>query len=819
MNIPPRIRDDLIYTEDHSDNSFFFVKDPIRGQFFRFNELQVAMMRRLDGETPRDLLLEELSEDYGMELEDENLNKFVAHLKKSLLLDISAYDASDPKIRQKLRARLIKDRVLWRGAAEHFTQAPINDVNLLFHHGLYELEHGDPCQATRYFVEVLQVAPDHRRARELYRAIHYAFFEIQKGTPAGFITFPLVDPDRILTRIDRAVGRWIFSYWGLLAMAALCLWAIIPLVEFKVSSISTFHWWDFLFTYFIAVLLILLHEVGHGLACKHYGGTVNEMGLLLIYGLIPGAYCDVSDSYTFAERKDKVMVSMAGTFVSVTEIAVMLLIYHYSSEGFFLKSALLLTLAISFWPTLKNLNPFVQFDGYYALADALDIPNLRERSFRYLGLLFKEKVLGIKTDAPSPTPRERRIFILFGLGAALYSTALILGLWVMTLLPLAIEHLHFWGIVLTALFAYYILGKLVFRPGVQFFYFLREHRQELMSSPRVPALGLAAIASLGLLFMGWPLYIDGDFTVEPQRRAQVIAQQSGLIAKVHVREGQQVEAGALLVELRNDELQKSLAMTQTQLRIARTQVQLLTAGTRIEELEISRAQAQEASIERRYARRESALRRRQKQAQLVTAADADASRLQRLRSRAHAQKASSSLALLKAGTREEDLLAATATLKELEIKLNELKKRVVNLEIRSPINGTIVGSQLLEKEHQLLESGQRYCEVHDLERIKIELHLPPGSLYTEVQKGQSAALRLKGDPHRLLDATVATISPVRSTDGTVKIRMDAVPNPGWPSGASGHGRIYGERRAIAYQLMGIRLLQLLYYEGWRLWGD
>ena len=48
-----------------------------------------------------------------------------------------------------------------------------------------------------------------------------------------------------------------------------------------------------------------------------------------------------------------------------------------------------------------NANPLMRFDGYYVLADWLEIPNLRERCNRYIRTLALEHCLGVEVP-PEP---------------------------------------------------------------------------------------------------------------------------------------------------------------------------------------------------------------------------------------------------------------------------------------------------------------------------------------------------------------------------------------------------------------------------------
>ena len=54
---------------------------------------------------------------------------------------------------------------------------------------------------------------------------------------------------------------------------------------------SAYDVWSF---WMLLLLLGAIHEFGHGLTCKHFGGDVHQMGFLLIY-LTPAFYTDTTD--------------------------------------------------------------------------------------------------------------------------------------------------------------------------------------------------------------------------------------------------------------------------------------------------------------------------------------------------------------------------------------------------------------------------------------------------------------------------------------------------------------------------------------------
>src|SRR5439155_17110581 len=72
-----------------------------------------------------------------------------------------------------------------------------------------------------------------------------------------------------------------------------------------------------------------------------------------------------------------------------------------------------------------DFNPFVKLDGYYLLSDYLEVPNLRRRSFKYVGDGIK-RLLGFgRTLAARMSERERRIYLVYGLVATVSSLALL----------------------------------------------------------------------------------------------------------------------------------------------------------------------------------------------------------------------------------------------------------------------------------------------------------------------------------------------------------------------------------------------------------
>ena len=64
------------------------------------------------------------------------------------------------------------------------------------------------------------------------------------------------------------------------------------------------------------VITKVIHEFGHGLSCKHFGGECHEMGVMFLV-LTPCLYCNVSDSWMLPNRWHRAAIGAAGMYVEV----------------------------------------------------------------------------------------------------------------------------------------------------------------------------------------------------------------------------------------------------------------------------------------------------------------------------------------------------------------------------------------------------------------------------------------------------------------------------------------------------------------------
>ena len=128
----------------------------------------------------------------------------------------------------------------------------------------------------------------------------------------------------------------------------------------------------------------VIHEFGHGLSCKAFGGEVHEMGLLFLC-FSPALYCNVSDAWTLPNKWHRIIISAAGIYVELMIAAAATFVWwNTPSQPFINNLSLSLMVVCSVSTVVFNANPLMRYDGYYVLADWLEIPNLRDRANRYL---------------------------------------------------------------------------------------------------------------------------------------------------------------------------------------------------------------------------------------------------------------------------------------------------------------------------------------------------------------------------------------------------------------------------------------------------
>ena len=417
-------------------------------------------------------------------------------------------------------------------------------------------------------------------------------------TSVLYIGFKAWDPNKVLAKIDPYLS-WLFTPGFVVASSILFIactyllagdWTRIAADTKGLYSFQSKTAYDIWAFWFLLFALGGIHEFGHGLTCKHFGGDVHQMGFLLIY-FTPAFFTDTTDILLFDRGSRRLWVIFAGIWVELTVCAISTLIWHFTFPGSIVNDLAYKTLLLSgIQGALINLNPLIKADGYYALAQFLDIDNLREDSFAFLRAVGRKYVLREDMDLPSASRRLRRIYTVFGIAAIIYSTTLIL-LVLGFVKNVFVGKFGTWGYVLTLAVIYFFARKGLKKAVPAVRAWLREKKEVYMAWKMTRAQQLSAIGvAVLLLIPPFPSTVSTDFTLEPSSDAHVRANVSGMIAQVLVHEGDRVEAGQILAILENPEItadqevaEKQLALANAQVRTAQERPQMKDAATAVRE--------------------------------------------------------------------------------------------------------------------------------------------------------------------------------------------------------------------------------------------
>ncbi len=246
------------------------------------------------------------------------------------------------------------------------------------------------------------------------------------------LRFPLWDPERFLKKWGHLTAplftRTMFYIWLLVVFSAVIA-AIIHWSELSNELADRlFLPSNLLLLWLIYPVTKIFHEFGHAFAVKKWGGEVHEMGIMLL-ALTPLPYIDASASASFPDKRHRIGVAAMGMMVELLMASVALFIWLNVETGLISALSYNVMLIGGVSTLLFNGNPLLRYDGYYMLADLVEIPNLGQRSTRYLGYLLQHYVLGIKTaESPVTAPGEQGWFIVYGPIAFCYRIAVLVGL-------------------------------------------------------------------------------------------------------------------------------------------------------------------------------------------------------------------------------------------------------------------------------------------------------------------------------------------------------------------------------------------------------
>lgn len=358
------------------------------------------------------------------------------------------------------------------------------------------------------------------------------------------LRMPLANPARLLEKLA-PVAHWLFRPAAFVAWCVAVLLALLAagahFGELRSDAQRLFATPSaYLIAWVLYPLVKLVHELGHGLAVRRFGGEVRELGISLMF-LTPAPYVDAAAANAFPSPRHRLVVSAAGILVEMALACFALWVWLVVSPGLVRDAALTVVLVCSISTLLFNANPLMRFDGYYALCDALQLPNLALRSQAWWTRRWREWI-GVPVPGPAPllAQGEAKWLVAYAPAAAVYRVLLLLSLvfWVGSA-----SWLLGW-IVALAFLAW--LGRRTWRWAQGD----AAGGDPLARRRSLRAAGLVAGAALLLLFVvPAPNQVVARGVVWPPEQAQLRAGAAGFVERLELQQGGTAMPGQPLVIL------------------------------------------------------------------------------------------------------------------------------------------------------------------------------------------------------------------------------------------------------------------------------
>ncbi|WP_224558115.1 HlyD family efflux transporter periplasmic adaptor subunit [Pectobacterium versatile] len=314
-----------------------------------------------------------------------------------------------------------------------------------------------------------------------------------------------------------------------------------------------------------------IHELGHAFMAKRAGCRVQSMGAAFIV-LFPLFYTDTTDAWKLKDRQARLLIGAGGILAELMLAVISLLAWALLPDGPARTAAFMLSSATWLTTLVVNLNPLMRFDGYFLLSDFWRVENLQERAYALCRWRLRESLFGHGHPAPenlSPSLQRKllvwgyaswiwRFFLFFGIALVVYHFFIkVIGIGLMLVeivwfiaLPIAKEAYAWWSM----------------RKSIHPIAFLRS--------------ALLCLTLLFILLYPWGGSIHIPAVLESEKVSTLYSPVPAQVNRLHVTDGQRVDAGDILLELTSVDLDYRLDIERQ--RIAQLQQQRQRGAARQE---------------------------------------------------------------------------------------------------------------------------------------------------------------------------------------------------------------------------------------------
>ncbi len=380
----------------------------------------------------------------------------------------------------------------------------------------------------------------------------------------------LGNPDRWLAKL-LPWTRWIFSW------PALFVWLgtgfIATFLVFENSAkfagagsgfLAPDRW---IWLMLIWVILKIVHETGHGLACKRFGGEVPRCGVMFIL-LAPLAWVDVTSSWRMANKWKRIVVAGAGIYVEMFFAFVAVFFWHLHGSPVVRDLAWNVVVMAGISTLLFNANPLIRLDGYFILSDLAGLVNLFGKGQKWIAGRIQSLFLGTPVPRDVCSPGETRLVAIYGISSLIWRILL-----VASLLLAASAMFKGAGLILATIAAWFWIGQPALRS-------IHNLRKTLKSQPFSKIRAATATGIAGLLLTGCFLWLQAPAHCRVPAIIQfgdehiLRAAADGFVTKILVEDGAVVSAGSIVCRLSNPDLERELTELENSFRCSEIRVRM-----------------------------------------------------------------------------------------------------------------------------------------------------------------------------------------------------------------------------------------------------
>ena len=655
-----------------------------------------------------------------------------------------------------------------------------------------------------------------------------------------FLKIKAFDPNKFLDKLTKKV-RFLFTPGFFIFSILVIILGII---------ITIFNWNDLgysfrglyrittIFKLWIAIFFIgIIHELGHALTCKYFGGDVHEMGFLLIY-LQPAFFTNVSDAWLFKGKSKKLWVSFAGIYIHIFLWASATILWRITDIQTQLNSFLFVVMLTSGVVLLFNFNPLMKFDAYYLLSDYLEIPNLRKKAFGYLNSVFKKNILKLEMPEVNISPKEKKIYSFYGSLSLVYSV-LLLGYIFIRVEKFLVHQFQGYGFVLFLVLIYFIFKypAQVFLAGFVSFFLVK--KEDILRPKKIARWSIIIAVILFFLFL-FPiqLRVSSNCEIAPLESYTLITLPDGYVQEniflaksqekketnflklissdyavvnleTRVKEGEVVKPGQVIASFSSTQYKTQLKEINARIKQAEASYQLLENWPEPEEIQNAKDKLTQAELKLKSKESELDRAKKLKEQNLISEEELEKITTDHSVLIKERDIAENELKILEAGSKPEELEMARAEVEQLKAQAELLEEQIKASEIKTPISGIVA----------TVKTDSNFINIENIDTVRVLIYVSEKDMDV-VQPGLKVKTKVRSYPFESFFGEVSRISHQSENIGSRKVfRITSkVANAEHllRSGMTGHAKIYCGRRSLIYVLTR-RIIHYLRVEIWSWW--